>query len=107
MSIKAIATELSQLVEQKQDAYGNAFERTAQMLHILYPEGIGVDQLHDAALLVRVLDKICRIAHDNENMGESPWRDIAGYSLLALEHQENEAKQQKINSLYHLMGAKK
>lgn len=104
MSIKKIATELYELVEQKQEAYGNAFERTSEMMAILYPEGIGVDQLHDAALLVRVLDKICRIAHDNDAMGESPWRDIAGYSLLALEHQE---KQQKINLLNQLKGVKK
>lgn len=85
MKIKKIAADISQLVEEKQDAYGNAFERTAEILSILYPNGIGVEQLQDAALLVRVLDKICRIAHDNETMGESPWRDICGYSLLALQ----------------------
>lgn len=88
MKIKKIAADISQLVEEKQDAYGNAFERTAEILSILYPNGIGVEQLQDAALLVRVLDKICRIAHDNETMGESPWRDICGYSLLALQRIE-------------------
>lgn len=105
MKIKKIAADISQLVEEKQDAYGNAFERTAQILSILYPNGIGVEQLQDAALLVRVLDKICRIAHDNETMGESPWRDICGYSLLALQRieagldAEAEPKKQLLNLL--------
>ena len=101
MKIKKIAADISQLVEEKQDAYGNAFERTAQILSILYPNGINVEQLHDAALLVRVLDKICRIAHNNETMGESPWRDICGYSLLALQRTEAaaEPKKQLLNLL--------
>jgi hypothetical protein len=103
MKIKKIAADISQLVEEKQDAYGNAFERTAEILSILYPNGIGVEQLQDAALLVRVLDKICRIAHDNETMGESPWRDICGYSLLALQRTEAgldaEPKKQLLNLL--------
>jgi hypothetical protein len=102
MKIKKIAADISQLVEEKQDAYGNAFERTAQILSILYPNGIDVEQLQDAALLVRVLDKICRIAHNNETMGESPWRDICGYSLLALQRTEaaaTEPKKQLLNLL--------
>ena len=104
MKIKKIAADISQLVEEKQDAYGNAFERTAEILSILYPNGIDVEQLHDAALLVRVLDKICRIAHNNETMGESPWRDICGYSLLALQRTEAgldaaEPKKQLLNLL--------
>ena len=32
--------------------------------------------------VVRVLDKLFRIATDRDALGESPWRDIAGYGLL-------------------------
>jgi hypothetical protein len=31
-----------------------------------------------------MLDKISRIARDNDPLGESPYMDIAGYSILSL-----------------------
>jgi hypothetical protein len=31
-----------------------------------------------------MLDKLSRIARDNDPLGESPYMDIAGYSILAL-----------------------
>lgn len=32
--------------------------------------------------LVRILDKMFRIATDKDALGESPYRDIAGYGIL-------------------------
>jgi len=41
-------------------------------------------------VIVRMLDKLSRIARDNDPMGESPYMDIAGYSILALARDEND-----------------
>ena len=79
-----IASDLSTILSMKNEAYGNAFDKTTQILTLLYPNGIKVDQFKDVHVIVRMLDKLYRIARDNDHMGESPYMDIAGYSILAL-----------------------
>lgn len=78
-----IAQQLGQLLEQKNSAYGDAFAKTTQILELLYPHGISIAQYKDVHVIVRILDKISRIARDNDPMGESPYQDIAGYGILA------------------------
>ncbi|MCL4439461.1 MAG: hypothetical protein M1609_02375 [Firmicutes bacterium] len=74
---------VGRLVDEKQRAYGQAFQKIGQISKILYPSGVPVEKLDDFALVVRVLDKLCRIADgDKTAFGESPWRDVAGYGLL-------------------------
>ena len=82
MIYQAIGAEIGRLVEDKQKAYGDSFSRAPQILAILYPDGIKPDQYDDVLAIVRILDKFSRIATDKYAYGESPWRDIAGYSLL-------------------------
>jgi hypothetical protein len=79
-----IASDLSTILSMKNEAYGNAFDKTTQILTLLYPNGIKVAQFKDVHVIVRMLDKLSRIARDNDPMGESPYMDIAGYSILAL-----------------------
>lgn len=78
------AAEIGRLVQSKQAAYGDAFGKSGAVLRILYPDGITPDKLDDALVIVRVLDKLFRIATDRDALGESPWQDVAGYALLAL-----------------------
>ncbi len=78
-----IATQLGQLLEQKNSAYGDAFAKTTKILELLYPDGISIAQYKDIHVIVRMLDKISRIARDNDPMGESPYLDLAGYGILA------------------------
>lgn len=74
---------VGRLVDEKQRAHGQAFQKIGQITKILYPSGVPVEKLDHFALIVRVLDKLCRIADGNkEAFGESPWRDVAGYGLL-------------------------
>jgi hypothetical protein len=84
--------EIGKLVAKKRQQYGNASEKVDKIISILYPYGPGQDELNNFLLLVRVLDKVCRIAHAGgsgyDAGGESPWRDIAGYALLALDDVE-------------------
>ena len=85
-----IASNLATILSMKNDAYGNAFDKTTQILTLLYPTGIKVEQFKDVHVLVRMLDKLSRIARDNDPMGESPYMDIAGYSILALARGETD-----------------
>jgi hypothetical protein len=83
---------IGQLVEKKQAAYGDSFGKSGAIIQILYPDGIPVAKLDDALTVVRVVDKLFRIATDRDAFGESPWRDIAGYSLLAIARDEGKGK---------------
>lgn len=83
MNYSEIGTQIGQLVEKKQAAYGDSFGKSGEVMWILYPNGIPTEKLDDALVVVRVLDKLFRIATDRDALGETPWRDIAGYALLA------------------------
>lgn len=87
---EALGTEIGQLVEMKQAAYGDSFGKAGQVLRILYPNGIAPEQLDDALAVVRIVDKLFRIATARDALGESPWRDVAGYGLLGAARAERE-----------------
>lgn len=84
------ASDLGALVDEKNRAYGGAFEKCGAFLALLYPDGIRPEQYADMLALTRVFDKQCRIATDRDALGESPWGDIAGYGLLGLVRVERE-----------------
>lgn len=88
---EVIGAQLGRLVSAKQAAYGDSFGKAGSVMRILYPEGIKLDQLDDALTLVRIIDKLFRVATDRDALGESPFRDIAGYSLLAVARTESRA----------------
>lgn len=79
-----LAAEVANLVTEKERAYGSSFYKAGAIMRILYPNGVSPDQLDDALTIVRMLDKMFRIATDRDALGESPWQDLCGYSLLAL-----------------------
>lgn len=82
-----IGRALGELVDEKQQAYGDAITAVEQMMMVLYPNGVNPDQFRDMLLMVRIMDKQCRIAKgDKSAFGESPFKDIAGYGLLGVGH---------------------
>ncbi len=83
-----LGAEIGDLVARKQTAYGDSFGQSGAIMKILYPNGISSDQLEDALAIVRILDKLFRIATDKDALGESPYRDIAGYGLLGAARSE-------------------
>ena len=87
---KVIAQEIAELVQVKQQAYGDSFGKSGQIMKILYPDGIAKDRMDDALTVVRVIDKLFRIATRKDAFGESPYRDIAGYGLLGVAKDEEE-----------------
>jgi hypothetical protein len=80
---EALGKEIGSLVSTKQKAYGDAFGKAGEVLRVLYPNGIAQEQYEDLLAVVRVIDKLFRIATDRDALGESPWKDIAGYALLS------------------------
>ena len=79
-----IGREIGKIVGEKNAAYGNSFGRAGDCLKQMYPDGIRPDQYESLLTITRVLDKLFRIAKDEDAFGESPWMDIAGYSILAV-----------------------
>jgi hypothetical protein len=89
---ETIGAQIGALVAKKQRAYGDSFGKAGQVLRILYPQGITADRLDDALTVVRVVDKLFRIATDRDALGESPWRDVAGYAVLSVERCERKRR---------------
>jgi len=79
------AMDCVELVTEKNAAYGDSFGQSGKILQILYPGGIRPGQYPDLLALVRVIDKLFRIATDKKAFGEDPWKDVMGYALLSAE----------------------
>lgn len=84
-----LAVQIGELVTERQAQYGNSFGHSGDVLRILYPDGIQPDQYDDALAVVRIVDKLFRLANGSQGE-ESPYRDIAGYGLLGWARQESE-----------------
>lgn len=81
---------VGQLVSQKQAAYGDSFGKSQAILKTLWPDGIRPDQYHQVLTLVRIIDKMFRIANQPDAFGESPYQDIAGYALLGMHSKDGD-----------------
>jgi len=80
---REIGEKVIALTEEKDAAYGHAVATAGDVLKLLYPDGVKPEQYRDAAIMVRVIDKLKRIATKKNAFGESPWLDIMGYGLAA------------------------
>jgi hypothetical protein len=79
--LKAKLESLYKLVSEKNKAYGDSITSSEKIFTILYPKGIKVEQYKDILLVIRILDKISRIANDKEAFGEDAFEDIVGYAI--------------------------
>ncbi len=76
---------VGRLVGEKRRQYGNALEKSAAILTLLFPGGIQPVQYVDACSMMRVLEKLSRVASGDQG-DESAWIDIAGHGLVAAKH---------------------
>ena len=88
MTYADIGREIGELVQAKNAAYGDSFSHSGEVLRILYPKGIPPDGYTDALAVIRVIDKLFRLANEKDAFGESPWRDIVGYGILGIQNHE-------------------
>lgn len=77
------AVQLAAMVSNKQSAYGDSVGKSPEILRMMYPDGIRPEQYKDLMMIVRVLDKLFRIATKKDAFGENPWQDVFGYALLS------------------------
>ena len=90
MNFEQLGQQVGLLVASKNAAYGDSFAKAGEVLKLLYPNGIKPDQYRDALGILRVIDKLFRIANDKEAFEENPWEDIAGYGVLGMAEDINE-----------------
>ena len=81
---RQLGEEVGKLVGEKQLAYGDSFGKSGECLRQMYPKGIAPDQYDDLLTIVRVLDKLFRIANNPSAFEENPYKDIVGYGLLGM-----------------------
>lgn len=82
MTLKDITTELGEILERKNAAYGNSAEDSITFLRLLYPNGIQPDRYQDILYTTRIFDKLKRLATDPDAFGEDAALDLAGYAVL-------------------------
>lgn len=85
---RTIATAVGETVVTKNAAYGDAFAKAGAFLRLAFPEKILPEQYEDMLGIVRVFDKLMRIATDKKALDEDPWKDIAGYGVLGVAAQK-------------------
>jgi len=101
-SFTELAKGIADLVTEKEKAYGSAFDKAGDFLKVLYPDGIKPEQYKDMLCIVRVFDKLMRIATSYEGTEEKKvdaYSDLMGYGLLGLRASLAEIKQQPSEQL--------
>ncbi len=79
---ETLAAEIGKLVNEKNAAYGDSFAKAGDFLALLFPERIERKQYAAMLGIVRIFDKMMRLAHKPDAFGEDPAKDIVGYGLL-------------------------
>lgn len=87
---EAAGRAVGELVARKQQAYGDSFSRSKRIMKVLYPNGIPVEQYQSTLTIIRIIDKLFRIATNDDPFQEDPWKDIAGYALLETARIQND-----------------
>jgi len=84
INYEEIGRSMGELITSKQKSYGDSFHKSGEVMRQLFPQGIPTESYVDALALVRIIDKMFRIATDPSYGGENSWGDIAGYAMLRL-----------------------
>jgi hypothetical protein len=84
-----IGQSIGQLVDKKNKQYGDSFNKSGDILNVLYPNGVQPEQYRDLLAVTRIIDKLMRVANGNQGE-ENAWNDIGGYSILMSGGNENE-----------------
>ena len=92
ISSHPFAQDLELLIERKNASYGDSIGKSARVLGIICPDGIPTKIYHRAHVLIRCIDKICRLFSPTINREDAidAWRDIAGYAWKAIQLEEEQ-----------------
>lgn len=81
-----LAQEVGKLVDSKNKSYGNSFREVGKFVKILYPDGVRPEQYTDLLYIVRIFDKLKRIATKRDAFGEDPIKDLFGILIRWIEN---------------------
>lgn len=84
-----IGQEIGCLVDEKNSAYGSSFDKSNEILKVLFPLGIPPNKYKDMLAITRIIDKLFRIATRKDAFGENPFKDIAGYGILGCNEEDS------------------
>lgn len=84
-----LGKQIGDIVADKNAKYGSAYRSSADFLKVLFPNGIPVDRYQEVLLMVRMFDKMQRLATGCGGDTEDPWMDLAGYSMLGVESSQH------------------
>lgn len=84
LTYERLGKDIGRLLETKQAQYGDSFGVAPLLVRFLYPDGVGVEHYDNLLAVVRILDKLKRIATAKADDPEDAWSDIAGYAILML-----------------------
>jgi hypothetical protein len=90
-----IADELATMLAVKNRKYGDSYAKMAHVLPLFYPNGVPADGLLDAVFILRIVDKLMRIASDQRDDEEDPLLDLCGYGILRLREIRNSKGKEK------------
>lgn len=104
--LASLASDIGSLLQRKNIQNYHSFEKTPEILKLLYPKGVQPDQYENLLFLVRILDKVNRVAAAGQkgqhiqDVEDTTLVDIAGYAILAqtlregkkLDEKEKQAK---------------
>jgi len=86
-----LGARVGAVVDKKNLEYGDSINDTDGFLRVLFPCGIPIRAYKDVGLLVRIFDKMKRVAYGN--LGEeNAWKDLVGYALLGYECSRREVE---------------
>jgi hypothetical protein len=80
-----LAKDIADLVTEKQKAYGNSFDQAGDFLRLLYPNGVPPESYGDMLCVVRIFDKLKRIATRKDAFGEDPKADLLGLAIRLID----------------------
>lgn len=80
---------IAEMLGDKRDSYGDNLIVSGQFLKLLYPTGIPLNAYAEVLVIIRLIDKLMRIANQHSNPElwteqESPWLDVAGYAIAIM-----------------------
>lgn len=83
---RGLGLEVADLVAARNETYGNSIGKSAEILAVIWPDGIPPEAIPWAHYVIRIVDKLNRIAAAPEKLEvvRDAFVDIAGYGLCAL-----------------------
>lgn len=81
-----VAQDIGAILNEKAKAYGDSYKTGGDFVRLLYPNGVPVEAYDDLLTMVRMFDKMKRVANNPGQAdpgGEDPFQDVAGYAILA------------------------